>query len=218
MNCYRMACVVLIGLLAPALSFAADGATRVACVGDSITEGAGVKDRKTESYPAQLGKLLGDKYTVENFGVGGTTLLTHGDNPYQKTGRFKAALDSKPDVVVIMLGTNDTKPQNWKVKEQFVADYKNLVEQFANLPTHPKIYLCLPPPVPGKGNYGINEAALDEEMPMIKDVAQAEHAQVIDVFDAFKDHDNLLPDRVHPNAEGYALLARTVKAGLTDSK
>lgn len=211
-------CAAAVFLLISSLNYAASGTTRVACVGDSITEGAGAKDPKTESYPAQLGKLMGDEYVVENFGVGGSTLLNKGDKPYQKEHRFKAALESRPDVVVIMLGTNDTKPWNWKYKSEFVADYKELIEQFQKLPTRPKIFLCLPPPVPGKGNYGINQAGIDDEIPMIKQIAEDEHAQVIDVFDAFKGHEELLPDRVHPNAEGYALLARTIQAAIVDSK
>ena len=76
------------------------------------------------------------------------TLLNHGDKPYQKENAFKAALAYKPDVVVIMLGTNDTKPQNWKFKDQFAADYKDLIEQFAKLPSKPRIFICRPDPVP----------------------------------------------------------------------
>jgi acyl-CoA thioesterase-1 len=206
------------GIFVSCLSIAVDGAIRVACVGDSITHGSGTKDPKTQSYPSQLGKILGDKYAVENFGVSGATLLNHGDKPYQKQKLCKEALDSKPDVVVIMLGTNDSKPQNWKFKEQFVADYKDLVEQFQKLPSHPKVFVCLPPPVPGKGNFGINEAGVEEEMPMIKSVAADEHAGAIDVYGALKDHADLLPDGVHPNADGAAILAKAVAAALAESK
>lgn len=218
MHRFNIGCALLIALVTPTLCRAADGVTRVACVGDSITEGAGAKNPKTDSYPAQLGQMLGGKFAVENFGVGGSTLLNDGDKPYQKQGRCRKALQSNPDIVVIMLGTNDTKPQNWKLKDQFVADYKDLIGQFQKLPSHPKIFVCLPPPVPGKGNYGINEPALDEQMPMIKKVAQAENAQVIDVYDAFKGHEDLLPDRVHPNNAGYKLLAKTVAAAVGESK
>jgi lysophospholipase L1-like esterase len=204
-------------LLLSAWSFAAEKQTRVACVGDSITHGSGTKDIKTDAYPAQLGKLLGDQWVVENFGVGGATLLNHGNKPYQKQKAFKAALDSKPDIVVIMLGTNDSKPPNWKFKDEFVADYKDLAEQFEKLPSHPQIFLCLPPPVPGNGNYGINEAGVEEEIPMIKQIAQDEHAKVIDNFTPLKDSPQLLPDRVHPNTEGAAILAKTVADALKEA-
>jgi lysophospholipase L1-like esterase len=208
----RIIALVLVALF-PASLFAADK-TVVACVGDSITHGSGTKDAKTDSYPSQLQTMLGDNFKVVNCGVGGATLLNHGDKPYQKQGLCKTALTSSPNIVVIMLGTNDTKPQNWKYKDQFLADYKNLVDQFKELPTHPKIYLCLPPPVPGKGNYGINQAGVDEEIPMIKEIAKDESAQVIDVFDALKEHPELFPDRVHPNNEGAKVLAKTVDEGI----
>ena len=57
---------------------------RVACVGDSITFGSGIQDRNTNSYPAQLGRLLGEKWETRNFGVSGATLLKNGDKPYWK--------------------------------------------------------------------------------------------------------------------------------------
>lgn len=55
---------------------------RVACVGDSITYGSGIKVRSGDSYPAQLATMLGDKWQVRNFGVGGATMLKSGDKPY----------------------------------------------------------------------------------------------------------------------------------------
>ena len=96
---------------------------KIACVGDSITQGVGAKAGM--SWPDQLGKMLGEKWEVKNFGVSGTTLLNNGDSPYQRTGAFKNAKDFNPDGVVIILGTNDTKPQNWKNKKNFEDDYKD---------------------------------------------------------------------------------------------
>ena len=55
---------------------------KVACVGDSITQGSGAQ--KGKSYPAQLQGLLGEGYLVGNFGVSGRTLLKKGDFPYWK--------------------------------------------------------------------------------------------------------------------------------------
>src|SRR5687768_14105445 len=89
-------------------------AVRVACVGDSITYGAGVSNRDRNCYPAVLQRLLGDGHDVRNFGVSGTTVLAKGDNPYTLQKVYQQAREFKPHVVVIALGTNDTKPQNWK--------------------------------------------------------------------------------------------------------
>ena len=105
------------------------GAIRLACVGDSITAGVGAGGN---SYPKQLAALLGDKWEVGNFGNSGSTLLNQGDKPYQKQRTFTAALQFKPQVVVIMLGTNDTKPQNWKLKGRFAADYHDLLGKFSD--------------------------------------------------------------------------------------
>jgi lysophospholipase L1-like esterase len=64
---------------------------RVAAVGDSITWGSGLADRERDSYPAHLGRMLGDQHEVRNFGVNGTTLLRKGDRPYWTTSAFDAA-------------------------------------------------------------------------------------------------------------------------------
>ncbi len=190
-------------------------AIRVACVGDSITAGVGVKDGKLDPYPTQLDNMLGAKWSVRNFGVSGSTMLNKGDKPYQKEGAFKAALESKPDVVVIMLGTNDSKPQNWKFKEEFAADAKTLITQFAALESKPRIFIALPVPVPGAGNYGINDAGVKEQQPMINAVAKETGAAVIDLYTPLADKPECFPDRVHPNTAGASVMAQTVYKALT---
>ena len=186
---------------------------RVACVGDSITAGVGAA--KGESYPIQLGKMLGERWQVRNFGVSGSTLLNHGDKPYQKQKAFQAALQYQPQVVVIMLGTNDTKPQNWKLKGEFTADYKDLLGRFARLPSKPRVFICRPVPVPGRGNFGINESGVREEAPMIDKIAREMQAGVIDMYGALKEHPEMLPDRVHPNTAGATLMAKSAYKALT---
>jgi lysophospholipase L1-like esterase len=134
-------------LLISALAFtplAIGGPVRVACIGDSITQGSGTKGNP---YPKQLQELLGDKWNVGNFGVSGRTLLRKGDHPYWNEKAYQSALAFKPDVVIIMLGTNDTKPQNWKHEEEFVTDYRDLVKSFLELESRPKVFICRPCPV-----------------------------------------------------------------------
>jgi lysophospholipase L1-like esterase len=186
---------------------------RISCVGDSITQGSGAGNGM--SYPAQLKTLLGEGWEVGNFGVSGRTLLRKGDFPYWKEAAYTKALDFKPDVVIIMLGTNDTKPQNWKHKAEFEGDYRDLVKSFLDLTSKPRVFICRPVPVPGKGNFGINETALQEQMPVLTKLAEELKVDIIDMHAALEDKPELLPDRVHPNTEGAAEMAKAAAKALT---
>lgn len=188
---------------------------RVACAGDSIVAGAFLPNPDFDSYPGQLERMLGEQWDVKTFGVSGSTLLNAGNKPYQKEKAFEDALKFNPNVVIIGLGGNDSKPQNWKFKNQFVTDYKSLIRKFKVLPSKPRIFLCQPTPVPGAGNYGINEPVILEELPMIEKLAQEEQVGVIDMHAALTGKDDLFPDRVHPNLEGSAIMAKTTFKTLT---
>jgi lysophospholipase L1-like esterase len=185
---------------------------RVACVGDSITQGVGTERGK--SYPNQLQELLGAGWKVANFGVSGRTLLRNGDYPYWKELALRNALEFQPNVVVIMLGTNDTKPQNWKFHEEFLTDYRELVKTFRSLPSKPRVFVCRPCPVPEPGNFGINEAGVQAQIPLIDKMAREEGLGVIDMHAALSSHPEVLPDRVHPNSAGAGMMARMVAAAL----
>src|SRR3954454_24795429 len=100
---------------------------KVACVGDSITEGSGLGNPAVEAYPPRLQRLLGTNYVVTNFGVSGRTLLKKGDFPYWKELAFTNSLKSNPNIVIIQLGTNDGKPYNWVYGTNYVSDYKELI-------------------------------------------------------------------------------------------
>ena len=185
---------------------------RVACIGDSITQGSGTKGR---SYPTQLQEMLGDQWKVGNFGVSGRTLLRKGDFPYWNEKAYQNALAFKPDVVIIMLGTNDTKPQNWAHEAEFVGDYRDLVKSFLDLESKPKVFICRPCPVVGNGNFKITEEKIQLEIPRINALAAELKLGVIDMHAALKDKPELIPDRVHPNAEGAGEMAKAAFKALT---
>jgi len=196
----------------PVQSRAAEGRIKVACVGDSITFGAGVEQRETNAYPIVLQKLFGEKYEVKNYGISGATMLRKGDHPYHKQKAYQDALAFKPDIVVIKLGTNDSKPQNWdKHKADYAADYQAMIDAFKQANPQAKVYCALPVPVVDKGNFGIrNEIVKPEIIPLIKQVAEQTGSRVIDLYAPFEGRETLIPDKVHPNAEGAALIAKTV--------
>jgi len=192
-----------------------DCKTRVACVGDSITFGAAIRDRDNNSYPAQLAKMLGEKYEVKNFGRNAATMLKKGDLPYWNQPHFKNATDFAPNIVVIKLGTNDSKPQNWKFKEEYLADYAAMIDHFQGLPSKPKVFVCAPVPV-AQDRWGITEKVVaGEVMPMVKELAKERNLPVIDLYKAMTGKNDLMPDGVHPNGEGATILAETVAQAIT---
>ena len=209
-----LSCLVPIG--SPLLANAEPAAKKikVACVGDSITFGAGVADRENANYPAQLQKLLGDDFEVRNFGHGGRTLLNAGDGPYTKSSKFEEALNFAPDVVVIKLGTNDSKSHNWRHKNNFISDYQGLINRFRQLPSQPVVWICKPVPAFLEG--GINGTIVAHEiLPRIDSISQKTGAPVIDLYTpllAFPQH---FPDKVHPNADGAGEIAKIVAGVLS---
>lgn len=188
---------------------------KVACIGNSITYGSGIPDRPRDSYPSQLGRMLGDRWDVRNFGVGGRTMLKKGDYPFCKEDAFTEAKAYLPDVVIIKLGTNDTKPQNWKYSGEFLADYRSMIKELKSLPSHPRIFLCKPVPV-FASRWGINDSILVHGViPALEQLGKEEKLQVIDLYTALSGQSELFPDKIHPNPEGAGLIAGAIYKRLT---
>ena len=85
---------------------------KVACVGDSITFGF-LASTSAKNYPSQLGAMLGERFTVENYGVNCAAMLRDGDGDYRKTLAYQQVLASNATDVVVMLGHNDGTWRNW---------------------------------------------------------------------------------------------------------
>jgi lysophospholipase L1-like esterase len=184
---------------------------KIACIGDSITYGSGLPDPKTQSYPAVLGSLLGDGFDVRNYGVSGTTMLHRGDYPYWDTSAFTESTAWDPDIVIIMLGTNDSKPQNWQYGDEFIRNYREMIQHYASLPSAPAVFICTTCPVYGNGNYGISPTVVqDAIVPRVWVLGDLAGVPVIDVFTALSGLPEDFPDNVHPNVDGAARIAYTV--------
>ena len=189
-------------------------AVRVACIGNSITFGAGIKNRSRDSYPSVLARMLGDNYWVKNFGVSARTMLNKGDHPYMNEPAYKNALAFNPNIVVIKLGTNDSKSFNWKYKADFMKDAQNMINAFKGLPSQPKIYLCYPSKAYQTGD-NINDDIISKEIiPMIRKVAKQNNLPVIDLHTAMDGMPQLFPDKIHPNEAGAEIMAKAVYQAL----
>ena len=193
-------------------------AVRVACIGNSITFGAGIKNRSRDSYPSVLARMLGDNYWVKNFGVSARTMLNKGDHPYMNEPAYKNALAFNPNIVVIKLGTNDSKSFNWKYKADFMKDAQNMITAFKGLPSQPKIYLCYPYKAYLTGDR-INDDIISKEIiPMIKKLAKKNYLSVIDLHTAMDGMPELFPDRIHPNEKGAQVMAKAVYQSISALK
>ncbi|MGY6522546.1 MAG: GDSL-type esterase/lipase family protein [Mongoliitalea sp.] len=187
---------------------------KIACVGNSITQGPG--QTHEDSYPMQLQVLLGNQYLVQNFGVSGRTLLKKGDFPYWNEPEMERIKAFQPDIILVKLGTNDSKPHNWQYKDEFKQDYLELLDTFRGyLAERGRIIIVIPVPVT-EDNFGIRESVMVEEMrPILLEIIEETGLEIIDLYTPLQYRSDLLPDGVHPNKDGLGIMAKTVYDYLT---
>jgi hypothetical protein len=200
---------------------------RIACVGDSLTQSSG--------YPFELWRLLGSnarytignyslgpdddngtlsngtRFAVGNFGAGSTTVLLNTETPYMNTSVFQGVLDFQPNIVIIMLGTNDAQPNLEQFNASFVGDYVKMVSAFQVLASKPKIWIVLPPPVFENQSGKINPEYFKlTVIPCIEQAADETNLSVINVYSALASHSDYFPDGIHPDSTGSKLIANEI--------
>lgn len=203
-----------------------EGIIRVTCIGDSITEGGACG---APGYVPPLQKLLGKDFNVTNAGKSSLTMLKRGlcndlsPCSYWDSDGWQRALESEPDIVTIMLGTNDAKYYNWEGIQQntgdyFALDYVDMVQQMRNLKTAPKIFVMIPPPLFQPGVYDMNATIINSIFPtLVPDIAKVMGAEVIDLYSVLlKEAESgistidLECDGCHPTAFSNELIAMTM--------
>ena len=205
--CFMLSCVCM-----------AQEIIKVACVGNSITYGTGVSEREKNAYPIKLQQMLGEKYEVGNFGKPGATLLKNGHRPYVNQQEYKDALAFAGDIVVIHLGINDTDPRNWpNYRDEFIGDYRALMQSFREVNPKTRFLIARMTPLSDR-HFRFESGTRDwhEEIQLaIECIAKVEGVQLIDFHEPLYPYPYMLEDAVHPNAEGAAILAKTVYEGIT---
>lgn len=208
-------------LLALPLMAIAQEKIKVACVGNSVTYGYGHKNPAETSYPTQLQQLLGEDYEVRNFGHSGATLLNKGHRPYTSLPEYKAALEFAPDIIVIHLGLNDTDPRNWpNYRDEFFGDYTGIIDSFrkAHPDGNPKIIVCRMTPI-FHWHRRFKSGTRDwywQIQEKIEEIAQHENLELVDLSRYLYSRPDLMPDALHPDAEGAAIIAKQVYSAITD--
>ncbi len=191
---------------------------KVACVGNSITAGVGTTDPSRYAYPALLQQMLGKDYDVRNFGLSCSTVLRKGTDAgqpfaYIESDTFRRAIEFQPDIVILKLGGNDSKPDNWQYKDEFAANYQELIDSFKYLNSLPEIFVCLP--IRARLDdpsqiWGLSEEILrDEITPIIDSIAFQNRLTTINLHDAYEGEESICySDNVHTTNRGAALLAQ----------
>ena len=185
---------------------------RIACIGDSITWGFTLLRPGKQSYPALLQEKLGPDYEVRNFGYNNAATRFDSDMPYVRRGVYRRSLEWNPDIVLLMLGTNDTKRCNWD-PDIFRRDYRRIIQSYRDLPSKPRIILIapirihLPLKIPVLGLYP--ETMEEGVRPAIREIAAEMGLELVDLVDLFPDS-TYCKDGVHPQATGARKLAEAI--------
>ena len=222
-------------LLAALVACAVRAEIAVVCVGDSNT--VGKRAASGHDYPAQLSRLLGSGYSVYAKGVGGRTMHSKADEPYEDEEEYDDAREIVEDadvaIVVSIFGTNDAKAVNWDtVKDDWVDEYKKFIEVFEALGA--TVIIGIPVPYLGNdvllGNYvdmwaEIDVCPINNVMPeMIRTIAADKGLGLVDAQAAFVDaygassvddwvtfwNTGHWADRVHPLDHGLGVIAQAV--------
>jgi lysophospholipase L1-like esterase len=189
------------------------GVVRVVFMGDSITEGWGMKG--TNGHPDR-GVFFPDKPYV-NRGISGQT------SP-QMLVRFRQdVLDLKPKAVVILAGTNDIAENTGKMTLQESAGNIASMSELARA-NGIRVVLCSVLPASDFWwHKGLQPASKILDLnASIKGYAAKNGFVYVDYYSAMVNAEGGLkgefsPDGVHPNAAGYAVMAPLAEAGIAEA-
>ena len=119
-------------------------------------------------------------------------------------------------MVVIKLGTNDSKPANWQYGAEFEQDLRTMLKALKEA-SNPRVILCTPVPA-YKASWTISDSVIvNEIIPIINKVAKKERLEVIDLHTLFQNNDGkqMQSDGIHPTEQGDAQMARAVFDAIT---
>lgn len=212
--------VIMKYLVVPKAPKPLEGKKKIACVGDSITYGAGVrKNHSVSTWAYHLEQKLGDDWQVLNYGISGRTLQAEGDYPYTAEKFYILSRAALADIYLIMLGTNDAKPYNWN-EERYARELPAFVESFVKLPNRPRVILMTPPSCfaeekTGVVGFDIDPAQIDGPIyEIVRSTAEEKKLPCIDLHAFTAGHPEWFDDGVHPNYEGNRVLAEHLFAAI----
>ena len=204
-------------------SAAEPGQIKVACVGDSITYGHGIQNWPKNNYPVLLQELLGDGYHVQSFGVSGRAVQDNSDQPYRALPHYEESIAYDADIIVFMMGSNDTKPENWFGEEAFKTALSDLLDDYTQGEKKPLIYVCTTPACffteTSDGeltSHDLRPAYADTIAELTRQTAEELSCPIIDIHALTEENPQwFAKDGVHPNNDGAAAIAKAVYEAIT---
>ena len=184
-----------------------DRPLKVACAGDSLTRGRDNGNTEADTYPFQLGQLLGGDFGVYNFGVNAVTAMRDLPLSYVDRQEFQESLNVEPDIYLLMLGTNDSR--YWEEHApRYPASLRWIINEVQSLASSPRIILAIPPWV--KYNIrGIRNNIISNNVRVeIERVAREFNLHVVDMQEVtVNQNEYLVQDGLHYNQKGYGAIA-----------
>ena len=204
---------------------------KIACLGDSITAAANLEDEENYpdcSYPSILKELLGAE-EVYNLGIGGSSIGRYWADAFVE--RYEE-IPADTDIILVMGGTNDgfclsekelgtlEERQPWTLCGDLDELMRGLRENYPDA----EIYFITPLPnilqdyLMRERDYLLPQKRLVNVM---LELSEEYGFTVIDLYNSniLDSHDvdivtEYMPDGVHPNEEGYQILAEHIAAEL----
>ncbi len=205
-------------------------------LGDSITQGSGASSEETR-YTNVLARMYGLK-KANNYGIGGTRIARQRvitDSPYDQDYCMRCReMDESADAVVVFGGTNDYghgdapigTPQD-RTPATFYGACHDLMSTLQTIYVGKPVLVVTPlrrfnedNPL-GDGSKPLPVAPLRVYRDIILEVAFAYSLPVLDLYATSGIQpanpvvmERLLPDGLHPNVAGHALIARRIGEAL----
>lgn len=159
---------------------------QMAAFGDSLTYSKGAP--REETYPAQLARLTGRE--VRNFGLNGDTAVA-------ATQQLEEVLSSAPDMVLIEFGGNDFMRS---------VPFEQTLQAVAQMIERVQATGAIAVLVDTGGYYGMRKYSK-----AYKKLAREKGAVFVPgILDGVWGKAGLMSDQIHPNAQGYRLVADKV--------
>lgn len=190
-------------------------AIRVAVLGDSNCQIAD-PERPFDSWPEQLGRMLGHRSEVVNCSRTGTRIDPSVQRFIVKMPEFREAEDARAEIVLLALGGTDFTLVDGADPAAMRAGLEAILEAMKPFRPEPRIFLCLPPPSLNSGRRGPNYlAAREANIPVFTQFAKEKGIGFIDLGEPFQVRQIAPSDMPVPSADDATLIAAHVYRAIT---